>query len=52
LEARFVRVEEVVGSNPATPTGRKPPDRAGQGVFFWSRALIDVPSKPSDEAAE
>lgn len=32
MGARFVRVEEVVGSNPATPTGKAPGQALIEGL--------------------
>ena len=46
LAARFVRDEEVVGSNPATPTARETPSdlhRRPEGVFRRAGHPIEGP---------
>lgn len=44
LVARFVRDEEVVGSNPATPTSEQGPDQGNLvGAFLFQEAAADHP---------
>ena len=50
LVARFVRDEEVVGSNPATPTVQWPPSQMA-ATSRWNRASTRTP-KPAETTRE